>query len=163
MDRELAAPWKGSTAGQSSLHPAGLGEPSQRAFPALPHPPQELGKTWARWGQGEAQRLQRATGSGRREPSHPRAMAFLSQRHGAAATFLVTFSLLLPSSNLPGSSSFHFHPRVRCPQSMSHTGESRYFPGTVPWPRSTRVSQPLLLCGTRTIYIFSLQREHKEP
>lgn len=41
---------------------------------------------------------------------------------------LVALSRLLPSNNLQGSSSFHFHPGVQCSQSMSHPGEQ-----VLPW------------------------------
>ena len=91
------------------------------------------------------------------------AVAFPPQSQGAAATFLVTlFFFLLPNSNLQGSSSFHFHPCVQYPRSMSHAGESRYFPGTVPRPRKHGFSIPLHP-GTRIIYIFSTQKNIRNP
>ena len=81
----------------------------------------------------------------------------LPPQHHGAATFLVTFSVLLPSSNLPGSSSFHFHPRVGSPQSMSHAGDSRFFPGTVPWPRSGRFLNPCSALGRELFTYFHLR------
>lgn len=84
------------------------------------------------------------------------AVALLPQSQGAAATFLLFFFFLLPNSNLQGSSSFHFHPCVQYPRSMSHAGESRYFPGMVPKPRKHEVSQSHSTPGQELFTYFQL-------
>ena len=127
------------------------------------------GGTWTGWGRGGPSGCtlsgssNRAGGSDGREPSPLPGCGLPATEPRSSGHILGNaFFFLLPNSNLQGSSSFHFHPCVQYPRSMSHAGESRYFPGTVPRPRKHGFSIPLHP-GTRIIYIFSTQKNIRNP
>lgn len=98
--------------GPMSLRPAGPGAPPEGSrwhwcVPGcgrgrLP-PSREPGNTWPGWGQGEAPvaAAHHAAATDQAAGNLPLGGVTASppQHHGAAATFLVTFSVLLPSSN----------------------------------------------------------------
>lgn len=142
----------------------GVGSSFLEGAPEVFSPPllSGTGGTWPGWGRGGPSSCTPPGSSDRAGDQTAenlplcRAVAFLPYSHGAAATILVTLFFLLPNSNLQGSSSFHFHPCVEYPRSMNHTGESRYFPGTVPGPGKHEVSQSCSTPGQELFTYFQL-------